>query len=126
MHTLREFGKESFRPGYRIPLTPGRYSVSLHFVEYWLDFRVVDVLIEVPEEWTLSAIPASLESVDGLWGTVGQTVEVNGRTIRLRRDVAINADVLTPGDFGRLRGAINDLRATRSLLLALVPVSGHD
>lgn len=78
----------------------------------------VDLTIELPDEWKPSIVPAEVAAVKGDWGTVAQTVDVDGKTIRLRRNVAVLTKTLTPGDFDQLRRAVNDLRTTRSLLTA--------
>jgi serine/threonine protein kinase/predicted Zn-dependent protease len=47
--TVRWFHPAEFRPGYQIPLPPGRYIVRLHFVETWFQaegLRRFDVLVE--------------------------------------------------------------------------------
>ena len=79
--------------------------------------ETIELTIELPEGWTASVTPASVPTAQGAWGVVSQNVEIDGRTIRLNRNVTISAEQLSPADFATLRGPLNDLRATNSLLL---------
>ncbi len=88
--------------------------------------ETVDLTIELPEEWSPSILPTAFPAIGGPWGTVVQTIDVDGRIVRLRRSVAVTTKVLSPAVFEKVRGAVNDLRATRSLLLGVGPeVSGE-
>ena len=86
----------------------------------------VDVVIELPEKCTPSILPAEVAPVEGRWGAASQTVEVTDSGVRLRRNVTVTLETLTPDDFEELRLAVNDLRASQSLLLAFSQSSQPD
>jgi hypothetical protein len=79
----------------------------------------IDLTIQLPDKWKPAILQGTMAPTKDRWGTTAQTVEVTDKNVRLRRDVAITADKLSPGDFAKVREAINDLRATRSLLLGV-------
>lgn len=85
----------------------------------------VDLTIELPEGWKPSIVPGSPAAVDGAWGKVAQSLEVKDNVVRLRREVTMLADVLSPSDFEKVRRAVGDLCATRSLLLSFGGDSGN-
>jgi len=71
-------------------------------------------------------VPAALNTVQGGWGSVAQTIDVSGRTIRLRRDISVTTETVTPGDFDALRKTVNNLRANKSLLVVFSKPSVSD
>jgi transglutaminase-like putative cysteine protease len=77
----------------------------------------VDVTIELPDGWAPGILPASLPPMSGAWGTVSQTVDADGKTIRLRREIAVMTETVDRGGFGLLRRAVNALRTPKSVLL---------
>ncbi|HNQ22404.1 MAG TPA: DUF3857 domain-containing protein [Phycisphaerae bacterium] len=79
----------------------------------------VDILVELPEGQAPVVVPAGLPKVEAGWGSVAQSVDADGRTVRVRRTVEVTADPVPAKDFEALRSAVNDLRATQSLLLAI-------
>jgi len=93
---------------------------SSRLTTVYVDSRLreqVDLTIEIPEKWSVAIAPAQLGTVNGSWGSVSQTVEVEGQTVRFHRAITINTETISPEDFNSLREAINTLRADRSLLL---------
>ncbi|UCG15811.1 MAG: DUF3857 domain-containing protein [Phycisphaerales bacterium] len=81
----------------------------------------IDLTVELPEGWTAPIVPASLPTVEGDWGTIGQTVQVEGASVRIRQSIAVSQDVISPEAFAGLRRAVNALRADASLMLACGP-----
>jgi len=79
----------------------------------------IDLLVEMPEGWKASILPGSLEVTKGPWGEAAQQVEVEDRTVRFRRMVNITTDTITASDFAGMRETLNNLRADRSLVLAM-------
>jgi len=86
----------------------------------------VELTIECPKGWKPAIIPAALPRTIGPWGTADQAVEVLEKGIRLRRNVVVKTDTVAQGDFESLRQAVNDLRATSSLVVAFAPPPGAD
>ena len=86
----------------------------------------VDITIALPEGAEVAALPAGLGQVTGGWGSVAQQVSVDDPVIRLRRDILVGQDRLSPAEFDELRPAINDLRAAGSRLLAVGKADGAD
>lgn len=79
----------------------------------------VDLIVEMPEGWKASILPGSLEASKGPWGEAAQQVEVEDRTVRFRRMVKITTDTIAASDFAAMRDTLNNLRADRSLVLAM-------
>ena len=77
----------------------------------------IDIVIEIPEKWSVSIAPATLGTVEGSWGRVSQNVELDGQTVRFHRAITITTETISPADFAKLREALNTLRAEQSLLL---------
>ncbi|MFQ5590893.1 MAG: DUF3857 domain-containing protein [Phycisphaerae bacterium] len=77
----------------------------------------IDIVIELPEDWSVAIAPAGIGVVEGPWGRVSQTVELDGRRVRFRRSVAITTETIMPQAFNKLRNALNTLRAEHSLLV---------
>lgn len=123
---LKEFGGRyvlrfgdgpAFLPDVAMPLARSYRRTDVQLAGPFKE--TVDVTVELPDGWKPSIVPASVAPTGGHWGTVAQTVDVNGKTVRLRRNVVVMTDTLEPADFDKLRRAVNDLRATKSLLLVL-------
>ncbi len=121
---LKKFGKAhmlqfgdgpAFLPDVPMPLARSQRRTDVQLAGRFAE--TVDLTIELPEGWTASVTPASVPTVQGSWGAVSQKVEIDGSTIRLRRNVNVTGERLSPDDFAALRGSVNDLRATKSLLL---------
>ena len=81
----------------------------------------VDLVVQMPDGWSPSILPAAPDRVDGRWGYVEQKASHDGDTIRLYRDIVILDETMSPGDFDALRRAVNDLRASQSLLAMFEP-----
>jgi len=79
----------------------------------------VDLTFELPEGWSTPIVPASLAAVDGAWGRISQSVDVDGTTIRLRRAIEINSDTISPEDFAVIRRAVTNLQSDGNLMIAL-------
>ena len=123
-HLLKLGDGAAFLPDIALPL--GR-SYRKTDVELTGRFRErIDVTIELPESWHASIVPAAMAPVHKNWGAITQAVDVHDRTIRLRRNVSVMTETLTPGDFESLRQAVNDLRANQSLVVVFgqAPKSG--
>ena len=75
-------------------------------------------LDELPEDWSAPIIPASFETVEGSWGRISQTAQVEGQSVRWQRNIEVKTDTLAPDDFKQLRVVINNLRAANSRVLA--------
>ena len=81
----------------------------------------IDLTVELPDGWTAPIVPASLPSVEGDWGTVGQTVQVEGSAVRVRQSITVSQDLISHEAFAGLRQALNALRADARLVLACGP-----
>ena len=79
----------------------------------------VDLTIELPKGWQPSVVPTAMPAVHGTWGKLEQSVEVREKQMRLRRNVSIMTDTITPDDFEGLRQAVNELKTSQSLLLVV-------
>lgn len=106
------------------PAFLGGVPMPLERSQRWTDVQLagrlreeVDLRIELPEGWKPVIVPASPAPLKGNWGAATQTVKITDETVRLRRSVAVTAEVLTPTDFNELRRAVNGLRANESLVL---------
>ncbi len=75
--------------------------------------------IELPDGWKPAVLPASMKSVQGDWGQMGQKVETGDNQIRIERQVGFNVRVISPSDYATVREAVRMLRsdACRTLLL---------
>jgi hypothetical protein len=76
----------------------------------------VDLVVQMPDGWAPSILPASPERVDGPWGYVEQKVSRDGDSVRLYRDIVVLDETVSPEDFKAVRRAVNDLRAAGSVL----------
>jgi hypothetical protein len=121
---VEKFGKQhmvqlgdgpAFLPDVPMPLAISQRRTDVQLAGRFEE--TVDLTIELPEGWRARVTPGSIAPVQGTWGAVSQTVESDGRTIRLRREVRVTQERLSPSDFAVLRRGVNDLRATKSLLL---------
>jgi hypothetical protein len=117
LHVLRFGDGPAFLPDIPIPLARSYRRTDVHLAGRFNES--IDVTIELPKEPAAdtSIIPGSLPPIAGLWGTVAQTVDVDGKAVRFRRNAAVVTETLGPGDFEQLRQAVNNLRASRSLIL---------
>ncbi len=79
----------------------------------------IDIVVEIPEKWSVSIAPATLGTVEGSWGKVSQNTEVDEQTVRFHRAITITTETISPADFVELREAINTLRTEQSLLLVV-------
>lgn len=121
-HMLKFGEGPAFLPDVPMPLAISQRRTDVQLAGPFEE--TVDLTIELPEGWTASVTPASVPEVQGSWGKVSQKVEVDGRTIRLHRIVNVNGERLSPKDFAALRGPMNDLQATNSLLLVFGKEAG--
>ncbi len=90
--------------------------------DVWIGGRLneqVDLLIELPEEWQAVIVPESLEPITGRWGRAVQTVEIDGKNVHFHREITIDRERVSAAEFAGLREAVNKLKATRSLVLAV-------
>jgi len=86
----------------------------------------VDVIIELPEGWKPLIAPRSVKAVKGAWGEAVQTVEVEGRTVRLSRRVSITTDCVPVEAWPSLREVVNDLKADAARTLLAGPEPQRD
>ena len=118
-HVLRLGDGPACLPGIPMPLERSYRSTDVRLAGRFRER--IDVTIELPEGWAPSIIPATMAAVQGAWGTCSQTVEVQDNNIRFRRHLAVMSDTIAPDEFEKLRQAVNDLQATKSVLLAFGP-----
>ncbi len=114
-HILRFGEGPAFLSDVPMPLTRSYRRTDVQLASRFREST--DVMIELPEGWEPSIVPASPAKVAGPWGMVAQTVDVDDRTVRLRRNVTVNTETLSPDDFDKLRQAVNALRTNQSVLL---------
>ncbi len=116
LRTLRLGDGPAFLPEFPMPLNRSyrRTDVRLNgaFNEQ------VDITVEFPEGWALTIIPASAPPASGQWGSIAQTVDVNGTKVHLRRSVNLTTATLTAAEFDVVRRAVNDLRSSQATMLA--------
>jgi hypothetical protein len=122
-HVLRLGDGPAFLPDVPMPLGRSYRTTDVRLAGRFTED--IDLTIELPKAWEPSVVPSSLAPVEGPWGMVSQTVTADGRTIRLRREVSINTEDVSPDDFSALRRAVNDLRANQSLMIALAKESSQ-
>jgi len=107
----------AFLPDVPMPLARSQRRTN---VELAGAFRErVDLTIELAEGLNVATLPAALPEVSGPWGAAGQVVERDGKTIHFRRWIEVRSPSLAPDVFAAVRSAVNDLRATQCLVLAL-------
>ncbi|MBU0717147.1 MAG: DUF3857 domain-containing protein, partial [Planctomycetes bacterium] len=114
-HMLKFGGGPAFLAEFSLPVDRSYRSTDVHVAGAFRE--QVNLVVELPEEWTASVVPTSMKPVVGPWGNLSQTVEVEDGKVRFHRAVAITTDTITPDDFAGLRDAVNTLKATRSLVL---------
>ena len=78
--------------------------------------ETVNLTIELPKDWKASIVPTSLKAVEGSWGRAEQSATFDDHTLRFRRSVSIEGDVLSPDAFNSLREALNELRTNKSVM----------
>lgn len=83
--------------------------------------EVLDLVVELPKEWPAPAANSSGVEAGGDWGTVAQELKPADRTVRLRRNIELKSDTLSPEDFAKVREAINTLRAVEHTNLVVGP-----
>jgi hypothetical protein len=118
-HLLRLGSGPAFLPTFPLPL--GRSSRATDVDMAGLFRESVDLTVELPEDWVAAVVPTSLPRVVGDWGTAEQTVEVDGRRVRIRRAIATASDTIGPDDFTSLREAVNKLKTEGSRILVVGP-----
>lgn len=123
-HVLRFADGPAFLSDFALPLERSYRRTNVYVGGRFREH--VDLAVTLPEEWQAGVVPASLPAVERPWGMAEQTVEVDGRTVRLRRTVTLTTDTVAPDAFAELRDAVNDLRAPKSLVLTCGKPSAPD
>ena len=83
----------------------------------------VDITVELPDEWTAAVAPAALPKLAADWGAIEQQVDPSDGVLRIRREVNIDTDEVSPEAYQSLRTSVNDLRAAGSRTLMFGPKS---
>lgn len=114
-HVLRLGDGPAFLADVPMPLAQSHRETDVRLAGRFRE--VVDVTVELPDDWKVWVIPASPAPAEGPWGSASQTLNLTENTVRLRRNVAVATETLEPDDFAGLRRAVNKLRANQSLML---------
>lgn len=81
----------------------------------------VEIVIEFPQDWRLSAIPMSLPVVSGGWGSIEQVVTEDPGKVSVMRRIGLDSDRIEAADFAAVRNALNTLRTDGARRVLLGP-----
>jgi len=75
--------------------------------------------IELPDGWKAVVLPEGLESPAGEWGRISQSVQADGKEVRIVRQMEFAERTIAPEDYAALRDAVLAARsdAARTLVI---------
>ncbi|HUU85469.1 MAG TPA: DUF3857 domain-containing protein [Phycisphaerae bacterium] len=81
----------------------------------------VRVRIQLPEGWKPVVLPEPLETVNGQWGRITQTVDVDAEAnaVQIVRQIGFQGPTIQPGDYAAVRDAVRAVRSERARSLVI-------